>query len=485
MVHDAGKQVALGRVLVALSALAWSTAGIFTKGVEADVWTVLLWRGLLAGGVMSAWLVWRRGQAGLADWKHLGWAGWSAATVSSAATICFIAAFKNTAVANVAIIYATAPFAAAAIAWIWMRETPGLATLAAAGLCLAGVTVMVGGSAGSPDLIGDLLALGMTALMALMMVIMRRHPDRPMTLAVGPVSCLQLVAIGWVMGAQLDVSARELVLLVGFGVVHAAATVLLAEGVLRLRAAEAALLGALEVRGWRVPPPDGGRLRYRAPLRQVLHKLGHLALHEGVEHRHRERSLSMTLAPHHALVDETLAHGGDGDGPNAQGLRDPAGGTGSRTQLGHGPEILLLKGRQSIETDPEEILVEVRDHLRRCVSDHAASDWTRRCRVPDLISPLLNEVGEVLRGGQYLLHRAVVERHALGSGRLHERQSGIAAFQRPDFRIVEQPFRIGLGLAGQCRHLRQPRTDEHKFNSVNGKSVNSVKSVKPACLRLG
>ena len=90
LAHDAGKQVALGRVLVTLSALAWSTAGIFTKGVEADVWTVLLWRGLLAGGVMSAWLVWRRGQAGLLDWKHLGWAGWSAATVSSVATICFI-----------------------------------------------------------------------------------------------------------------------------------------------------------------------------------------------------------------------------------------------------------------------------------------------------------------------------------------------------------------------------------------------------------
>ena len=89
--------VPLGRALVALSTVAWSTAGIFTKGVEADVWTVLLWRGVLAGGVMSAWLVWRRGQAGLADWKHPGWAGWSAATVSSAATICFIAAFKNTA----------------------------------------------------------------------------------------------------------------------------------------------------------------------------------------------------------------------------------------------------------------------------------------------------------------------------------------------------------------------------------------------------
>ena len=52
-----------------------------------------------------------------------------------------------------------------------------------------------------------------------------------MTLAVGPVSCLQLVALAWVMGAQLDVSGHELVLL--------------AEGVLRIRAAKAALLGAL------------------------------------------------------------------------------------------------------------------------------------------------------------------------------------------------------------------------------------------------
>ena len=179
MAYDAGKQVALGRVLVALSAVAWSTAGTLTKGVGADVWTVLFWRGLLAAAVMSAWLVWRRGRAGLGDWKHLGWAGWSAATVSSAATICFIAAFKNTAVANVVIIYATAPFAAAATARLWMRETPGLATLAAAALCLAGVALMVGGSAGAPDLTGDLLALGMTALMALMMVIMRRNPTGP------------------------------------------------------------------------------------------------------------------------------------------------------------------------------------------------------------------------------------------------------------------------------------------------------------------
>ena len=194
-------------------------------------------------GFMSAYLAWRRGPAGLTDWKRLGWAGWSAATAGSAATVCFIAAFKHTAVANVAIVHATAPFAAAAVAWVWMREAPGLATLVSAGLCLAGVIVMMGGSAGSPDLAGDLLAVGMTVLMASMMVIMRRWPDRPMTLAVGPVSCLQLVALGWVMGASFDVPAHELVLLAGFGVVHAAATVLLAEGVRRVRARRGGIAG--------------------------------------------------------------------------------------------------------------------------------------------------------------------------------------------------------------------------------------------------
>ena len=40
----------------------------------------------------------------------------------------------------------TAPFVTASIAWVGMREPPGLHTLAAAEHCLARVIVMVGGS---------------------------------------------------------------------------------------------------------------------------------------------------------------------------------------------------------------------------------------------------------------------------------------------------------------------------------------------------
>jgi drug/metabolite transporter (DMT)-like permease len=238
---------ATGRLLVIGSAVAWSTAGIFTKGVGADVWVVLFWRGLIAGVLMMAYLSWRGGDSHPRAWRRLGWPGWAAATAGSTATVCFIAAFKNTDVANVAIIYATAPFAAAAIAWFWMRERPAVATLVAAVLCLIGVLIMVGGSAGSANLTGDMLAVGMTVLMALMMVIIRRYPDRPMTLAIGPLSCVQLVALGWAMSAPFDVSLMDLVLLTGFGLSHATATILLAEGVRRITASEAGLLGSLEM----------------------------------------------------------------------------------------------------------------------------------------------------------------------------------------------------------------------------------------------
>jgi len=240
-------QAALGRLLVIGSAVAWSTAGIFTKGVEADVWAVLFWRGLLAAGLMWAYLCWRQGPRALTDTARLGTPGWAAATVGSAATICFIAAFKNKAVANVGIIYATASFAAAGIGWLAMREQPARATMVAACFCLMGVVIMVGGSAGTPNLKGDLLAVGMTVLMATMMVIMRRWPDRPMTVAVGPVSSLQLVAVGWAMGDPWSIPAGEFAALAGFGLVHATAVILLAEGVLRIKASEAGLLGALEM----------------------------------------------------------------------------------------------------------------------------------------------------------------------------------------------------------------------------------------------
>src|SRR3546814_6303102 len=53
---------------------------------------------------------------------HLDRHGWLLAGVGSLASLAFIFSFKLTYVANVAVIYATAPFIAAALGWLLMRE---------------------------------------------------------------------------------------------------------------------------------------------------------------------------------------------------------------------------------------------------------------------------------------------------------------------------------------------------------------------------
>ena len=130
---------------------------------------------MFGGLFIAACVAWRHGRASLALLRAAGLPGLAAAACSTLGTICLLHALHLTTVADVTIICATAPFVAAGIAWLWLRERPGRATLCAAGLALGGVLVMTGGAAGSGRVAGNALALGMTVLIAAMMVIIRHH----------------------------------------------------------------------------------------------------------------------------------------------------------------------------------------------------------------------------------------------------------------------------------------------------------------------
>ncbi len=179
-----------GSLIVAASAVAFSTAGLFTRLISTDVWTMLFWRGVFGGLLIAACIAWRERTATVAAFAAMGWAGLLVAGCSAVATICFIAALRETNVADVTIIYATAPFIAAGIAWAWIGERPGRTTLAASALALAGVVAMCGTALSAGHARGDLLALGMTALMALMMVVIRKHRHVSML----PAACLSAFA---------------------------------------------------------------------------------------------------------------------------------------------------------------------------------------------------------------------------------------------------------------------------------------------------
>src|SRR5476651_633250 len=133
-----------GIALVVAAAVAWSTAAFFTRLLPLDSWTILFWRGLFGGGVIAVVLVLTRGRAGLRDFAGMGARGWLVASLSTLGMVAFIPALQLTSVSNVAIIIATGPFVAAALAWIWLREAARLRTLLASLAALCGVAIIVG-----------------------------------------------------------------------------------------------------------------------------------------------------------------------------------------------------------------------------------------------------------------------------------------------------------------------------------------------------
>jgi len=232
-----------GVLLVLISAAVFSSAGLFVKGVAADSWSILFWRGWSPVAFTLAYVYWRHGLR--REFLQMGKPGVSAAIVGALATCAFVPAFKYTSIANVSLIYAAVPFVAGAIAWVWMRERPALAVLLASLAAFCGVLIIVSGSLASVNLRGDILALLMTVGMAVFLCIYRRYPQTP---AAGPamLSSLLLLPPALLLGEPLAIPFREILLSCAFGLVFAVASVTMAEGARRLPSAETALISALE-----------------------------------------------------------------------------------------------------------------------------------------------------------------------------------------------------------------------------------------------
>lgn len=234
-----------GVLMVFIAAIGWSTSGLFTRAIHVDTATIILWRGLAGASGLVALILLLQGRHGLRAFAHLGWAGAGYALASGLGMLCFIGALKNTSVAHVAIIYATVPFAAAALGWAFLNEKPSVAAMLASSLALVGAVVMVGlGQDGQA--LGDILAVGMVLCSAAMMAIARANPDMP-TLAAGAVSAIwaPLVCIPFASTAGLD--AGTFGLLAAFGLINTTlALAVFIIGSRHLPAVETALISALE-----------------------------------------------------------------------------------------------------------------------------------------------------------------------------------------------------------------------------------------------
>ena len=236
-----------GIVLVVAAAVAWSTAPFFTRLLPYDSWTILFWRGLFGGSLIAAVLVLTHGRTGASDLLKMGKSGWLVASLSTLGMVSFIPALQLTSVSNVAVIIATGPFVAAAMAWIWLREAARLRTMLASLAALCGVAIIVSGTEGSADIFGIGLACFMTVAIAAMTVTVRQHRNTPMVAAAAlsnflgsAVSIPFAQSIAGVTGTDLFVLAMFGFLQVGLGLS------LFILGSRRLPSGQATLIATLE-----------------------------------------------------------------------------------------------------------------------------------------------------------------------------------------------------------------------------------------------
>ncbi len=233
----------MGIFLVVISAVTFSTAGLFTKGVDAGAWEVIFWRGFFAAAFTTVWII-KRGDF-RQNFFDLGYSGWAVAVIGALGTAAFITSFKLTSIANVSLIYAVSPLIAALLAWVVVGEKVSLQTMMGCVGALVGVAIIVSGSLGQINLTGDLLALWMATVMASIMVIYRKYPE---TLGAGPavLASVLLLPVAAIFGHPFAIERTEFYVLAAFGLLFAIASVTLAEGAKRVPSGQTALLSTLE-----------------------------------------------------------------------------------------------------------------------------------------------------------------------------------------------------------------------------------------------
>ncbi|NMM44381.1 EamA family transporter [Rhodospirillaceae bacterium KN72] len=232
-----------GVIFITISAVAFSSAGIFTRGVEADAWSVIFWRGLSGAGFILGYLA-GRGQL----WREVRAVNGPAiaATVLLAlGAAAFITAFKYTSVANVTVIYATTPFLAAGLSWIALSERPSARVMLASTVAFGGIALLLSDEIGAGSMLGNALSVWMSVMVAGCMVVYRRWPSTSATTPV-VLSSILVLPTCLIFGDPLTIADRDLVALIAFGFVFSVSLVAMNEGARRLPSAENALLSTME-----------------------------------------------------------------------------------------------------------------------------------------------------------------------------------------------------------------------------------------------
>jgi drug/metabolite transporter (DMT)-like permease len=179
-----------GQLAILVAAVAWSTAGLAQRELDADPATQVAGRAVFAGIALFGLVLATERRGTLDAFRSMGRSGLALAVFLAISSGSFLLALNYTTVANVLFMQAAAPMMAALLGWVLLSERVDARTWVALALAGAGVVLMAAGSfeAGAAAVV---LPFVMTASFAMVIVIARHRREVSMM----PATCASQVLV--------------------------------------------------------------------------------------------------------------------------------------------------------------------------------------------------------------------------------------------------------------------------------------------------
>ena len=242
-----------GLIFVFMAGVLWSTVGLGIRLIdEATVWQILLYRSISLSLFLAIVIFLRSRRNLLKVVKAAGLPGCIAGLSLVGAYSGGIYGIQSTSVANAMLLFAAAPFMAAMLGWIFLRERVLKATWVAILFAILGIGIMVQDKTQSgAALLGNLSALGGAFGFAVFSVALRWGRSGDMLPAVflsGIFAIFITSTICFFNGLSFRISVNDTSISMGMGVFQVGAgLVLYTLGSKTLPAAELTLLSLAEV----------------------------------------------------------------------------------------------------------------------------------------------------------------------------------------------------------------------------------------------
>ena len=212
---------------------------------EVDSWTVLFWRGLLYAVGVSLLVFIKYGSKTIDEFKNIGKGGLVIGFFSGISTGTFVFAIVYTSIANALVIISTGPIMIAIVAWFLLKEKSSVITWTSMIIVFIGIYIVMSGSFGGKNLVGDFFALITAVMMGFTFTLTRKYKHINMV-PVNAIGGLIAALIAFVMANQISVPAEVVGYIIAMGAILSISFSLITIAPRYMPAAEVGMIMPLE-----------------------------------------------------------------------------------------------------------------------------------------------------------------------------------------------------------------------------------------------